>query len=163
MPVEVRRTACSAHAWLASYGFRVDRYGLLHEITQQDRDRQVKLAAAAAMARAPRGAKAAAEWLTAYLTEHGGQAPRDQVRRDAETAGFKLATLKKGRVLAGVGFAYAEVRLGGTVWTLPGLTPDSTTPRRPVGDSSPSAGRPGGPWARTALERGGSRGRCARP
>jgi hypothetical protein len=44
----------------------------------------------------------AAAWLTDYLTEHGGQAPREELIKAARAEGFAEATLKRARTRAGV-------------------------------------------------------------
>jgi hypothetical protein len=59
----------------------------------------------------------AAEWLTAYLTVRGGEAPRRDLLKDAKAEGFSEATLKRAMRKAGVGAERSGFQ-GGSTWKL---------------------------------------------
>jgi AAA domain len=59
----------------------------------------------------------AAEWLTAYLTVRGGEAPRRDLLKDAKAEGFSEATLKRAMRKAGVEAERSGFQ-GGSTWKL---------------------------------------------
>lgn len=63
------------------------------------------------------------EWLTAYLTEHEGQAPASEVLEAAEKAGIAERTLYRARTRAGVTTQRAGFQ-GPSMWWLPVAMPD---------------------------------------
>jgi 5S rRNA maturation endonuclease (ribonuclease M5) len=86
----------------------------------------------------------AAEWLAAYLTVRGGEAPRRDVLKAARAEEFSEATLKRAMRQAGV----RPERVGfpsSTVWRLTAASPQSaqsahTSAREPTGPTGPSEG-----------------------
>ncbi|RBM16628.1 hypothetical protein DI005_25230 [Prauserella sp. PE36] len=82
----------------------------------------------------------AAAWLTDYLVEQGGSAPRKDVFKAGRGAGFSEATLKRAKDKAGVGHESSGFPRT-TVWTLdtvgsPVTQPasgDTTEPTEPTG------------------------------
>lgn len=60
----------------------------------------------------------AAEWLSSFLTERGGEASRGDVVKAARAAGFSDSTLKRARSKAGVKYRRRKERQGPSVWYL---------------------------------------------
>lgn len=60
----------------------------------------------------------AAEWLSSFLTERGGEASRGDVVKAARAAGFSDSTLKRARSKAGVKYRRRRERQGPSVWYL---------------------------------------------
>ncbi len=80
----------------------------------------------------------AADWLRSYLDDHGGQAARKDVLRDARVAGFKEATVKRAKDKAQVGHESSGFPRQ-TVWTSPVGSPRATPAEgEPTGQGEPT-------------------------
>ena len=79
---------------------------------------------------------AAAEWLTTYLADGGGEATANDVYREGDKAGFSRDQLKRSKMRAGVQAAKSSLR-GGWVWRLDPAHEGSTKGAKSAASETP--------------------------